>query len=423
MINDRRVRLLSILIAVFLAVAVLYPIYSIAREAFLVDGNWSLENVNAAIHDPGMQRMLINTVIIVLGAAAIAVFTGTALAVTIVALSSGKGVRRLMLMAPLAPLTIPPLVGAVGWLFLLAPRAGWINVITRAVTGNESGEGPFSVYSMWVVVMVTGNLRCFPMSTPSWRRASRAWAWRSSRLTRSMALRCWSRGPIHRRAPEAGLPSCYQSGRGSVPLHVLYPADLPVDVLTTYMNRNVNLLGYTGRAAVVGLPLLATALAFTALQITLMRKGNRFATVSGRGAGVRDLSFGRVTDKLLKGFTFVYLLIAGVLPFAGIVTVSLLKYWRPRFTWSDLTLSNFADMTTNALVRRGAMNSLQLAVGCALVATMLGFVIVILMERSGRAPARIAYFMAISRSASPMSYWASGSCSPSSGRPSFSTGR
>ena len=69
-----------------------------------------------------------------------------------------KGFVRLMVFGAFI---IPPYLGAIGWILLAGPNAGWLNKVWMALTGAE--HGPFNVYSMTgliVVVAVTSFPTC-----------------------------------------------------------------------------------------------------------------------------------------------------------------------------------------------------------------------------------------------------------------------
>src|SRR5206468_11893166 len=47
---------------------------------------------------------------------------------------------------------IPPCLGAIGWILLAGPNAGWLNKVWIALTGAE--HGIFNVYSMTGLIVV-----------------------------------------------------------------------------------------------------------------------------------------------------------------------------------------------------------------------------------------------------------------------------
>src|SRR5690606_7588269 len=97
-----------------------------------------------------------------------------------------------------------------------------------------------------------------------------------------------------------------------------------------YMYQQITFSGDYGAAAAAALPLFVLAVVLTYVQIRLTARSDRFTTVTGRGSGVRAMSFGKVTDRVFKGFAYGYMVLAGVLPMAAILVVSLLRYWTPK---------------------------------------------------------------------------------------------
>jgi hypothetical protein len=68
-----------------------------------------------------------------------------------------KGFIRLMVFGAFI---IPPYLGAIGWILLAGPNAGWLNKAWMALTGAESGL--FNVYSMAGLIVVVA-VTSFPL--------------------------------------------------------------------------------------------------------------------------------------------------------------------------------------------------------------------------------------------------------------------
>ena len=107
----------------------------------------------------------------------------------------GRGLVRTLV---LATFVTPPYTGAVAWILLAGPNAGWLNKIFVALTGAESG--PFNIYSFPGLVMVVA-LYSYPyifiFTTAALRPASpfrRTWS-RSGSAT-APTRRPDGRGPV-----------------------------------------------------------------------------------------------------------------------------------------------------------------------------------------------------------------------------------
>lgn len=338
--------------------------------------------------------MIINTVVIAIGSAVIAVVLGTILAVSTTILPLRRFERRILQLAPIAPLTIPALAGAIGWLYLLSPGVGWINIWIRDLTGSHATTGPISAYSLVVVAWVMG-LYAVPFvytimaSSMSRMNTELLESYQASGCSVWGAMVRAIVGPLR----PAFLAACSLAvvdciSQFSVPLV------LNVNTLPTYMYNEVTNVGSYGTAAAAGLPLFVIAIALTIAQMRFSSKGGRWTTVSGRGAGVRNMSLGKKSDRVLKAITYLYLLLAGIAPFLAILTVSLLDFWRPNITFHDLVTSNYSHVFNDPLARSGLGTSLKLAVGCTLIATAVAMLVVILVERRKGPASSLLYFFA-----------------------------
>jgi iron(III) transport system permease protein len=394
MMTRRRGGLLAALVAAVLAVAILYPTYNAIKAAFYVDGTLGMSNIQQVLHAPGFSKMAINTAVIAVGGAAIATVFGTVLAVATIVLPLGHIERRVLPLAPLAPLTIPAIAGATGWLFLLSPRVGYLNIWFRDLIGSHAQTGPISAYSLVVVVCVMG-LYAVPYvytimaSSLSRMNTELLESYQVSGCSISGAMLRAIAGPLRPAlfaAISLAIVDCIS--QFSVPLV------LNIDTLPTYMYNQITESGSYGTAAAAGLPLFAIATALTVVQLQMTSKATRWTTVSGRGSGVRNISFGRKIDRTFKGATYAYFLLAGVAPFLAILTVSLLTYWRPDITFHNLVLSNYQQVWADPLTRAGATTSLKLAIGCTLIALAVALLVVILIARVGGTAAKLAYFFA-----------------------------
>jgi iron(III) transport system permease protein len=87
----------------------------------------------------------------------------------------GRGFVRMLV---LATFITPPYTGAVAWILLAGPNAGWLNRIYTMLTGAEAG--PFNIYSFPGLVVVIA-LYSFPTSSSS-RRPRSSWCRRRWRM-------------------------------------------------------------------------------------------------------------------------------------------------------------------------------------------------------------------------------------------------
>jgi iron(III) transport system permease protein len=172
------------------------------------------------------------------------------------------------------------------------------------------------------------------------------------------------------------------------------PLILTQNVLTTFMYQQITFSGNYGAAAAAALPLFVLAVVLTYVQIRLTARSNRYTTITGRGSGVRGISFGKFADRAFKGFAYGYMFLAGVLPMAAIILVSFLRFWTPKLSWKSFSTIQYESVWNNPISRTGAINSFQLGVICTLIAIALALLVVVLVERVGGLSSRAAYFFA-----------------------------
>src|SRR5476649_3084835 len=139
------------IIAVLLFLVVSPFIYLVATS-FTVEGGsgFTLDNYSAAYGRERYVQALINSLELGTGAALLAGVFAIPLAWGVSRTNMpGRGFVRMMV---LATFITPPYTGAVAWILLAGPNAGWLNRLFMFVTGAEAG--PFNIYSFSGLVTV-----------------------------------------------------------------------------------------------------------------------------------------------------------------------------------------------------------------------------------------------------------------------------
>lgn len=375
---------------VTLAVAIGAPLVAILGQGAFRDGHPTLHILTEAFQRPGLPRVIRNTVIVVFASAVLAVLVGTPLALAATKLDVRW--RRLFRSIPLVPLTIAPLVGTIGWIFLLAPRTGWLNIALRWVTGGPTG--PLNIFGLlgvvWVTTLYTVPFVFTAMFAALERVSSDAFeAYLVNGTGRIGAVVRMITGPL-RPALVAGfiLAMLEALVQFSIPLL------LNVHVLTTQIFDDVQ-QGFPPRrdlAGALSLAVLAFGVALSGAELAILGR-RRFTSAGGKGLAQRHWTLGRRTDRLLEAVGIIYLLVSAVLPLAAILLVSLLPYWTPRFKLSDLTLRNYAGMFRSPNLRDALANSLELAgLGCLAVA-LISLAVSLVQTRSRSRLGKLLYLV------------------------------
>ena len=134
-----------------LVLLVVNPLVRLLVVSFQTDtGAFTFANYAAAYGRTRHIDALVNSLILGVSAASLCLVFGVPMAW---ALSrTDMPFKGLIWVSILGTFIIPPYLGAVGWILLAGPNAGWINRAIVALTGAESG--PFNIYSMPGLVLV-----------------------------------------------------------------------------------------------------------------------------------------------------------------------------------------------------------------------------------------------------------------------------
>jgi iron(III) transport system permease protein len=391
-VNTRRTRLTWTLILIVGALTVA-PVAMLAfgsvSEGLQAFGRFTQAKYAAAYTDPARLKVVVNTLVFVLGSTLLA----TLLALVLAYLNTRTDIPGKFLFGVLAivPMMIPHVLFSASWAILLNPSNGLINLALKDALGLAGA--PFNVYSLWGMVFVEGLLNMpiayliiapamasFDVSLEESSRVFGAGTWRTLlRVTlpvlQPAILAAFVLGVVRSLASYAVPRVLGMPGR--------------VEVFATYLYEMIS-VGFTpdfGRAAALGMSALVVAVALIWVYRHLTRDSNRFVTISSRGWKPGVIPLGRARWPLfatLALFSFIVI----VLPVAALLYTSLTPYsmvpshqaftqmgWRH---WGEV----LADLTSLVALR----NSLFLAVAGATLGVLLSlFVAYVIVKVRTRA--------------------------------------
>lgn len=339
--------------------------------------------------DPELPRVALNTLAFVLGASFLATGLGGVLAFLAVRTDlPGKG---LVLFLPWLPMMIPHVLFAAAWIMLLNPTNGLLNLYLQDLLGLE--QGPLNIYSLGGMILLEALLdlpiafaMLFPVFLaldPALEEAGRVAGGRPHQVLLRVLL------PLLRPALLAAffLATIRTLGAFAIPQVVGIPAGIPV--LTTYIYRIIS-TGWNpdyGKASALGVVGLALAMVLAYLYRWATQKGERFATVTGKGYRPRVLPLGPwrwPLALLVFGLLFAMVL----LPLATVAYISFLPYVvRPGpEAWEVLTLANWKWAVQDPVVARALGNTAFVAVVGASLGVGLSLLVAYVTHRR-RTPA------------------------------------
>ena len=140
-----------------LAALVLNPLSRLVVSSLQVGAGYDVSNYAAAFSRPRYVQAFWNSM--GLGAAVTAICLVLAVPIAWAVSRTDVPGRGALKLSVLCTFVMPPYLGAVGWILLAGPNAGWLNQAWRGVTGGEAGL--FDIYSFGGLAFVIA-LYTFP---------------------------------------------------------------------------------------------------------------------------------------------------------------------------------------------------------------------------------------------------------------------
>lgn len=277
---------------------------------------------------------------------------------------------------------VPPFVGAIGWILLGGPNAGWINRAYMAVTGASSG--PFNIFTFSGLVLVI-SLYVFPL----------VYVFTKSALDL-----------ISTEMEEAA--AILGSGPFSTTFRITLPLALP-SILGSLFIVFLEVLGLFGTAALIAIPagfnvittqlaaffenpvrvevaaafsmplILITVLLLGAQRLLLARKG--YVTVGGKGGHRSPMELGAFRWIML-GYAALVGSLSVVMPMYIILQSAFTKTWVKGLAVDNLTLGNFYQaLIGQPSIAQSLFNTFNYAFWAATICTVLGFAVAYIARR------------------------------------------
>jgi len=346
---------------------------------------YGLENYQSLLAlDGATPTVLLNTLLFGAGSAIVGVTLGGALAW--LAERTNAPFKGLLYVTAFVSFAIPGIVKVVGWILLLGPQSGLINVALREWL--HLSASPFNVFSLGGMILLEGLL---------WAPVVfllLASTFRSMDPSLEEAAAAAGAGPwttIWRVTLRLALPTTFsvviltviRSMEGfEIPALVGIPAK--VEVLTTIVYERIRsgLLPRYGEGSAYALVLVVVVLALIYPYTRLTRQASKYATISGKAfrPRVKDLgpwrfAAGAVTLLLptLMLLPLTVLLWASLLPFYQAPSAEALKV---------VTLDNYAKAFGNTNVAASLGNSFVIGVTSATVVMVLALLLAWLVFRT-----------------------------------------
>lgn len=379
---------ISAAISVFVAALIIYPLGWVIFDVLFADWRFDSAPFVALSQESGLGALLLNTIIAIGAASAVALVIGSTFAW--LSERTDVGMPFLGKMLPVIPLLIPPIAGAIGWVLLAAPRAGflnsWLSSLASLVGFGQVGPllnifswpGLIFVYVIYltphVYLSVAAGLRNLD---PSLEEAARMSGARPLTILRDVTL------PAVAPAVVSGGVLALITGFALFSVPVIVGGQGGIEVLSVRIVHSM-IASYppkTGVALLLGMAIVVLIGSSWMLQRAILRAG-RFATIGGRGMRSAKVKLGAWRWPARIVMTS-YLLISSVLPLAALAIVSVQPFWTANISFQHLTFKHYAALfSSNSFASTGLRNSVLLGVAGATLGMLIAAVISFYIARN-----------------------------------------
>jgi len=371
---------------------------------FEAGAGWTLDNLRSVYANPILYDTIIpDTLVFVAGT--VCLVCGLAFGLAWLMERTDLPVRGFWFAFILLPLLVPTQVLGIAWISLAGPNSGWFNVLFRSLAGLSDTRGPLNIFGMqglilvqalattpFVFLLLTATLRSMNPALEEASATCGASAWTTFR---KVTLRVLLPGIL---APLI-MVILITLEQFELPLLIGLPGDVNVFAyrILYELNPPSDLPNYGGAAA-VAMPFLLCAALLLWLYNHLIRRADRFVTVTGKSFRQRRLSLGRWRIPALL-FVASYVGLAAVIPAVVLVWISLFGYSPPGpEILGSASLTAYRALLADPRFVLGLQNTLIVAASSAGVVTLLGVLTGWIIVRSrlwGRKALDMLSFMSI----------------------------
>jgi iron(III) transport system permease protein len=277
---------------------------------------------------------------------------------------------------------IPPYLGAVGWILLAGPNAGWLNRAVVALTG--SAAGPFNIYSMPGLVLVVAcysfpyvfvlTKSALDLISSEMEDAANILGAGNLRTTFLITL------PLVLPAILGAFILVFLEAIALFGSPALLALPGRFHVVTTMLWQFFEFPPKVGVASAYAMPLLVITIVLFWLQRRITsRKG--YVSLTGKGGERRPVTLGGWKWAVL-GYCLFVCTLSFLMPMVVICQAAFAKAWGRGFSLDNLTFNNvYVTVFENELTRKATMHTFMYAGAASLIAITLALCVSYIVQR------------------------------------------
>jgi iron(III) transport system permease protein len=379
--------------ALVVAVLVVYPLVRLVTTTVISpDGGGILHPFQDAFTSPLAVSAIWGSVL--LTAASLLVAVPIALLLAWICSSTDAPMARQLALLPIISLAVSPLVGSIGWLVLLAPRAGILNKLIRSALHLTTDTGPFDAYSIPVIVLVMGLYVVPYVYGPAYaalnqlddstQEAARVMGAGRFTVLRTIVF------PVLRPAVLAGtlIGGVMAASMFAIPL--ILASGTGLKVIPTLIYFWVTQEARPGAAIAMASLLSLFTVTGMAFYLRALRQAS-YVTVGGKGMRRRRIALGPWRLPA-SSFLLVFICLAVAAPLGALAFLSLVGYWGSNLFAQPLTLNQYRRLLDYPFAVQGLVDSAWLSAVAAVLALAVGLGVAYSgIRRPGRLNGGIAF--------------------------------
>ena len=291
----------------------------------------------------------------------------------------GKPVLRALI---LGAFITPSYLGAIGWILLAGPNAGWINKVFMAVTG--AGSGFANIYTFAGLVWVTalyGFPYIFVFTTDALERVSSEME-EAANILGAGGLRTIFKVtlPLVTPAILGGAIVVFLDTVALFGTPAILALPARIHVLTLELWGFFQFPVQAEVAAAYAIPLVLITVGLFAAQRSILGRRS-YVALTGKG-GSRALQRLGPWRWVMLGYAIFIVAMAVILPYCALAQAAFSRAWGRGFAWQNLTLDNFKLLLIDDVsARTTILHSFTYSAATACVAVALALVVAYVVAR------------------------------------------